>query len=255
VPITNEILGFDPKHYTNETGGIKSIPLIRMGCDSLYAHDKRFEHLWFSGDEEKLAIELWNLLPDNPNHHRSWVHQTTGLPYILSLTGGEPTLYQTTIPYLLNHHLLDTVQIILIETNCSVPIRSEFIDNLNTWIDNGDNRLVVWSNSPKLSASGEDPKKAIRPEVAQAQRLVKNYKQYFKFVVGPREEDFAEVEQVMNQYANKIGPQNIVGVMPECCTAEQQNEVSAQVAEMCIQRGYIYVSRLQNYLWGNGVGT
>ena len=245
--ITNDVLGFDPADYSN----LKDIPIITKGCDSLYAHDKRFAHLWKSGDESELAQELVNLLPD-----KQWYHPETGLPYILSITGGEPTLYQKQIPVLLNHPMMEDLKVLLIETNCSVPLRDSFINELNKWKDAKGDRQVVWSNSPKLSASGERWELAIKPDIALKQLQVKDCIQYFKFVVGPRDNDFTEVKKAMDEYYNiGISRSTLVGIMPESCTYEQQNDISTQVADMCIKKGYVYVCRLQNYLWGNEVGT
>ncbi|RWZ87257.1 MAG: hypothetical protein EO766_12085 [Hydrotalea sp. AMD] len=266
IPITNDVLGFDPIMYKN----IKELPVIAMGCDSLYAHDKRFEHLWITGDENKLALELTKLLPhmkniDSFNYSEvdrrqlldinKWVHPVTGLKYILSLTGGEPTLHQKTIPTLLNHPFLNDLKILLIETNGAVPLRDAFIDELNNWISKDEERMIIWSNSPKLSASGEEWSKAIQPEIITKQQQVTNYRQYFKFVAGPRTEDFDEIERAMTEYSSAIGGNNIVGIMPMACTDVQQNIIAKQLAQMCIERGYMYVARLQNYIWNNEVGT
>ncbi len=248
VPITNEVLGFNPKDYTT----LKDIPLISMGCDSLYAHDSRFKHLWKRGDENVLAKELIDLLP-----HNKWIHPDTGLPYILSITGGEPTIFQKDIPDLLQHPLLNDLRILLIETNGSLSLKDKFLAELERWVNSSTNRTLIWSNSPKLSASGEDWGKAIKPEVIKQQTQISgNVKQYFKFVVGPKEQDFLEVAKAMNEYYSVGIPRNVpVGIMPEAATADQQNEIARQVAQMCIERGYVYTCRLQNYLWGNDIGT
>ncbi len=256
VKITNEVLGFDPRQYDN----IKDLPVISIGCDSLYAHDKRFDHMWKRGDENVLAQELVSLLPTG-----NWIHPVTKHPYILSLTGGEPTLRQKTIPSLLNHPLLQDLEMVLIETNGAVPLSDAFISELNQWIRDGDKfsplsyrskRRIIWSNSPKLSVSGEEWDKAICPEIVRQQLNVSRCEQYFKFVCGPSDEDFDEVERAMEQY-HKVGIpiHNLVGIMPVACTTEQQNDIAQQVAEMCIKRGYMFNYRLQNALWGNEVGT
>ena len=247
VKITNEVLGFNPKDYNK----LSDVPLITMGCDSLYAHDKRFEHLWHTGDENDLATELVSLLPD-----KKWIHPITGLPYICSITGGEPTLYQKTLPSLLNHPLMNDLKLLLIETNGSVPLSDSFIFELNYWSSCQENRRIIWSNSPKLSASGEKWERAICPKVILAQNKVYESTQYFKFVCGPRKEDFDEVEKAMNEFYDVGILKSVpVGIMPESCTSQQQNEIAVQVADMCIKRGYVYVARLQNYLWGNAIGT
>lgn len=251
LELTNEVLGFNPKDIKN----IKEMPLITKGCDSLYAHDKRFKHLWHKGDENDLANEVFQLLPKQMQENNSWNHPVTQQPYILSLTGGDPILNWKKIPTLLNHPLFDTLQLVLIENNCSIKFDVQFIQQLNEWIDKLPGRKIIWANSPKLTASGEPFSKAIIPEIAKMQRLTKNYIQYFKFVAGPRIADFDEIDYVSSLYRNCICDKIIIGVMPEACTADQQNEIAKQVAEMCIQRGYIYVARLQNYLWSNEVGT
>ncbi|MGZ8924569.1 MAG: hypothetical protein ACXW2E_01670 [Nitrososphaeraceae archaeon] len=247
LELTNDVLGFNPKDYHS----LKDLPLISMGCDSLYAHDRRFSHLWKSGSEDELANELINLLPT-----KSWIHPKTGYDYIFSITGGEPTLYQKQLPYLLFHKLMMDIKRVLIETNGSVPLRDSFIHDINSWIASSDNRTWIWSNSPKLSASGELWDRAVRPEIICKQRDVVNFVQYFKFVCGPRSEDFDEIEKAMSMYfPNGIPGDVIVGVMPEACTFEQQNDIAKEVADMCIKRGFVYVHRLQNSLWGNEVGT
>jgi hypothetical protein len=39
------------------------------------------------------------------------------------------------------------------------------------------------------------------------------------------------------------------------CTEEQQQEIASKVATMCMDKGYIYCHRIQNSVFGNGVGT
>ncbi|MGI0076010.1 MAG: hypothetical protein ACREAU_01220 [Nitrosopumilaceae archaeon] len=245
---TIEALGFDPRDYSH----LKDMPLITKGCDSQYSYNaKLFKHLWQRGDENKLAQEVVNLLP------YGWVHSKSNLPVILSLTGGEPTLRQKTIPALINHHLFKDMQYLLFETNCSIPLRADFIKALNEWGWNKWYRKVIWSNSPKLSVSGEDWSKAIRPEIAVSQYEVENCEQYFKFVVDASERDFDEVEKAMNEYYAAGVPKSDVRVycMPVACTSFQQEEIAAKVASLCMERGYIFCIRLQNILWSNQVGT
>lgn len=248
-PITNEVLGFNPANYKS----LKELPMITIGCDSIYSWDKRFAHMWHKGDENDLANATLDVVP-----HRSWLHPVTGQPVILSLTGGEPTLRAKTIPTLLEHELFNDLEMLLFETNCSVPLKQEFIDQLNEWTDKNYARTVVWSNSPKLSVSGEKWKEAIRPEIAVMQRGVWECEQYFKFVCGPRESDFDEVEKAMDAYLDAgIGEEETVRVyiMPEACTEEQQFDIAAEVAKMCMDRGYIYCHRIQNSVFGNTIGT
>ncbi len=242
-----DVLGFDPKDYTN----INDIPLITKGCDSIYAWDKKFSHMWRTGDESELAQEVINTLP-----HGQWNHPANGHPTILSLTGGEPTLRAKALPALLNHPLFEHLRYILIETNCSVPLSPSFLLALQQWIRPG--RKIIWSNSPKLSVSGEPWDKAIVPSIAVAQNSIRwnQSEQYFKFVCGPNEADFDEVHRAMKEYYDAGIPKDTrIYIMPMACLEEQQQEIAAKVAQLCIERGYIYCHRIHVSAFGNGVGT
>lgn len=257
-------LTFDPKHY--ET--LQEIPLIETGCDSQYAVNPKFSHMWHKGDEKALAAEILKVLP-----HNTFQNPATGKRVILSLTGGEPTIrLKFWVPILeeLYRHGMRTV---LIETNCAAPMRDTNITDLYQWAQtkwendsNHESIKFIWSNSPKLQSSGEQWDKAIKPNIATMQ-LGKptsithvEIEQYFKFVVRAEEEDFAEIAKAMNEYYSYQGNMWVskdtdVYCMPVACTEEQQQEISAKVAQMCIDRGYIYAHRIQNSVFGNGVGT
>jgi len=134
--------------------------------------------------------------------------------------------------------------------------------DISEWMSKDPERTWTWSNSPKLSASGEKWEDAIIPSIANLQReIIGDYtcdrvNQYFKFVVGPREEDFEEVARAMEEYyAAGIPRTPNVWIMPEACTQEQQQSIDQQVAKMCMEKGYMFCYRFQNALWGNGVGT
>jgi hypothetical protein len=80
--------------------------------------------------------------------------------------------------------------------------------------------------------------------------------QYFKFVCGPDDADFEEVAKAMQEYYDVGIPTTTeVYIMPTACTSEQQDNIAAKVAAQCIDRGYIYCHRIQNSVFGNGVGT
>lgn len=246
-------LSFDPKQYSS----INDIPLITMGCDSQYAVNPSFAHMWEKMSTDQLVDALIDLLP-----HKAWTHPVTGLPVVLSLTGGEPTLKWKFIPEILNHPKMRDCKHVLIETNCTVPFKREFTMNISEWLAQDADRVWTWSNSPKLSASGEAWGDAIIPSIANLQREVigdatrNRVNQYFKFVVGPREEDFAEVAKAMAEYYAAGVPRTVgVWIMPEACTQEQQQSIDQQVAKMCMEKGYMFCYRFQNALWGNGVGT
>lgn len=245
-------LTFNPSEYNS----IAEIPLITRGCDSQYAVNPTFSHMWEKLTIDQIAERLVEVIP-----HNSWVHPRTGLPVILSLTGGEPTLMWKRLPELLNHPLLKECKHVLVETNAGVPIKWKFVEDINQWLCADSTRRWTWSNSPKLSASGEKWENAIVPTVAAMQRAAMGQdgtqvEQYFKFVCGPTDEDFDEVAKAMEEYYAADIPRDVpVWVMPEACTQEQQQTIDKQVAKMCMDRGYLLCYRFQNALWGNGVGT
>lgn len=253
------VLDFDPKDFSS----INQLEPMEVGCDTQYSVNPEFSHMWRKGTEDELVEELMKVLP-----HGQWKNPKTGLRSMLSLTGGEPTQRLKTITTLLNHSAFDELETVLIETNCAVPLKENLIDKLTDWVDDGNsrglNRLIVWSNSPKLSSSGEPWEKAIRPDIAKMQRMIKDnhmhanhksFQQYFKFVCGPRERDFEEVAKAMEEYYAAGTPRDVdVLIMPESCTEEQQINIAADVADMCIDKGYIYCHRVHNSVYANAIG-
>ncbi len=253
-------LGFDPKNYKT----IHEIPLLTRGCDSQYSVSPAFAHMWHKGDEKELAAEVLKVLP-----HNTFQNPVTGKRVILSLTGGEPTIRLKFWIPILEELYAHGMRTILVETNCASPMRDKDIDALYDWVlsknenDHSDivkpsptDVQIVWSNSPKISSSGESWQDAIRPEIAFMQSYRKYTEQYFKFVCGPNDEDFDEVAKAMNAYHEAgVSKTADVYIMPVACTEEQQQQISAKVASMCMERGYIYCHRIQNSVFGNGVGT
>lgn len=242
-PLSFEALKFDPLRIPT----VQDIPEISIGCDSQYAVSNLYSHMWTTVDGSTLANQLTALLPKRMNGN--WSN------FILSITGGEPTMHQKTIPDFINQPQFDTLNHILIETNCSIPLKPDFIQELNNWIAKKPGRFITWSNSPKLSASGEDYKKAIKPQVAIQQLGVTNCDQYFKFVCDAKEEQFVEVEQAMNDYyQGGITKDADIYIMPMSCTEDQQKEIMVGVAEMCIDRAWIYCHRIHNTVFDNKIG-
>ena len=254
-------LGFNPSDYKT----LESIPLIHKGCDSQYAVNPKFAHMWHKGDEKQLAEEVLKVLPWN-----SFVNPESGKRVILSLTGGEPTIRLKFWIPILEELYAAGMRSVLIETNAAAPMRDKDLAELYDWADaklqtdsSGDPVVFIWSNSPKLATSGEKWDDAIRPSIAVQQVNTRyNYiEQYFKFVCGPNEQDFNEVAAAMKAYYDAGVSRSYrtrlkdVYIMPMACTEEQQQEVAAKVAHMCIERGYIYCHRIQNSVFGNGVGT
>ena len=242
-PVDPEVLGFDPKLIKT----VAEIPVpISVGCDSVYSVHRDFIHMSKNGTEDDVVNELVSLLPKG----KSW---SDG--FSLSLTGGEPTLRQKNLHLILSHPLMKDLSHIILETNCAVPIRDSFVDYMNEWAASH-NGVLTWSNSPKLSVSGEKWDKAIRPDIAIRQNLVQNSDQYFKFVCDETDESFDEVERAMREYHEvgiEVSPSNIY-IMPVACTEAQQRNIAQLVADKCIQRGWVYCHRIHNTVYENAIG-
>lgn len=238
--------GHDPKDFSS----LEEIPTITSGCDSRYSIDRQFSHMWKKYTTDELVDEMEKLLPNG-----KW--NNNGTQVALSITGGEPTLFSKQISQLLRHPRLVECKHFLIETNASVPLRPSFIQDINDWLALDPKNHWTWSNSPKLSASGESRKRAIKPEVLMSQQQTNKQQttQYLKFVCNPLDSDFDEVQSVINQYYEAGVEELPTYIMPAAATAEQLQQNCTDVANMCIKRGFAYTHRLQNVLWGNGVKT
>lgn len=242
------VMGFNPKQFKS----LNELPPITRGCDSIYSWHPDFAHMWKDWTASELAAEVMTYLPNN-----KWRFDSTLSTTMLSLTGGEPTLRAKFIPELLNQPEFQDLEVLLIETNCAVPLTPAFINALKTWTDEGGaSRKVVWSNSPKLKISGEDPSKAIRPDIALMQLAHPQWEQYFKFVSSPSDADFEEIGEVVRQYQSAgIHMGDRVFIMPVACVNEQQENIAAQVASKCMQHGYVYCHRVHLDVFDNAIGT
>ena len=242
-------IGFDPKDYKT----LESMPIITAGCDSSYSWSPLFEHTWTTWTFDDLAQNLLDTIP-----HHSFVHPKTHQRVGLAITGGEPTLKLRELSEFLFHPKLHELQTVTFETNCSVPIREAQIIRLNQWLDVNPNNQIVWSNSPKLSNSGEKWSDAIKPSVAMRQRELHpgRFQQYFKFVSDGSDKSFDEIERAMEAYHNAGVPlETEVWIMPEGATLEQQNGVDARICDAAMARGYNVAPRVHVYVYGNQVGT
>lgn len=235
-------LTFKPKDYST----LQSLPPITKGCDSQYAVNPEFSHIWEKMTAEQISDKMIELIPVH-----AWQHPITGMDYICSITGGEPLLQWKFLPEVLFHPKMDKCMHIIFETNGAVPAKQEFFDNVAKWVAAVPGRKWTWSVSPKLSASGECWDKAIKKDIIDMMVATQGTEIYLKFVAEPTEKDFAEIEKARNAL-EFTGP---VWIMPMACTQEQQELIDQQIAVLCMERGYRLSYRIQNALWGNGVGT
>jgi organic radical activating enzyme len=236
------VLGFDPAAYKT----LKELPPVNVGCDTVYSiSDTRFKHLW--------QKTTWDeVIKDVPAHVQT-----------LSLTGGEPSLWQTQIAEYLDSEMSGRFPRIIFETNASVALTADFMAAIQRWQERGYH--WVWSNSPKLSCSGESRESSIKPEVLLVQQRysettcceIDQSDQYIKFVTDGTEESLNEIYGVIAFYRlNGVKLTNAqIYLMPMACNKEQQDEVARSVADLCIKSGYTFCYRLQNALWSNIIGT
>lgn len=222
-----------------------SLPLVETGCDSYASWHPAFKHLSPTVTTEDLVEQMLALTPNN-----SWV-QNNGNDVHLVITGGEPLLgWQRAYKELLEHPRMADLKNITFETNGTQTLQPQFIDYLLEWADQP-GREVTFSVSAKLSASGEKPEDAIRPEVV---RMYQDYGfTYLKFVVET-EDHINEAVRAVDQFraGGFTGP---VYLMPVGGTLNPYDANTQFVAQECITRGFNFSPRLHISLFGNSWGT
>jgi 7-carboxy-7-deazaguanine synthase len=116
-------------------------------------------------------------------------------------------------------------------------------------------KVRCFNVSPKLSHSGNDPKRAIRNDALRqyvdlANSTTGKPGAIFKFVVSCGE-DIVEARTIVTQLG--ISSQRVY-IMPEGTTAERILEVARDVAPLVLKWGYNLTLRNQILLWGNERG-
>jgi len=148
----------------------------------------------------------------------------------LVVTGGEPLLHGRALDNFLDKLPDWKVEV---ETNGTMLPTFKMVE-----------RGVQFNVSPKLSNSGNLEAVRYRPQVLQALNKLPNTT--FKFVVM-NEQDVAEVDGIVKDCGLDV--EKII-LMPEGVTPEALSQHGQAVAEVCKQRGYRLVPRLQIMLWG-----
>lgn len=157
----------------------------------------------------------------------------------LVITGGESMLQQEVICALRSEFPDYYMEV---ETNGSIAARPECLEAVN-----------LFTVSYKTSNSGNPPYElkmaggltiagGAAPEVAK--------KCVYKFVVC-REEDFEEIESVIQKYAL---PVDKIFLMPEGATREEVLQKQPFVMDYCARRGYRFSPRLHVMAWGASRG-
>ena len=230
---------------------VMQLPVFDKGCDSSYTWSKRYKHLMTDRTVAEAVDELTALLPHGTFQHpdsKQWTHMV--------FTGGEPMLKNT------QPGIIDVLEEfkergnmpknITVETNGTKPITPElrkYIINIRNW----HGAEWMWSISPKLwNTAGEQPKKAIHPDVVGSYANVSENGQ-LKYVVNGSAESWAEVEHNTKLF-REAGCDFPVWIMGIGGTYEGLTETEASIADEAIQRGYNYTTRAHVHIYGNAIG-
>lgn len=229
---------------------VRDLPVVEIGCDASASWSSRYKHLVNWDDVEKIANDCTQFTPQD-----KWTCDN-GKDVHFIITGGEPMLWQRETQQLLRQPKFNDLKNLTIETNCTQPFKEGFNKFLNGLV-NGDYTKdpvhVTWSTSPKLSISGEDWDKAIKPDVARQYAEIPNTHLYFKFVIQD-DQDLEEVDKARELYA-KSGVDADIYLMAVGATVEGQEKTAKQVADIALKHGYKYSPRLHVDLFGNKWGT
>lgn len=119
----------------------------------------------------------------------------------------------------------------------------------------------LMSVSPKLShstptegpfAQYAESHEKTRLNIAALQNLMDSYDYQMKFVVNDKN-DLAEIADLVNKLTGV--ETHRVMLMPEGRTKTELRRKNAEIAQLCLEQGFAFCSRLQIELWGNKKGT
>lgn len=150
----------------------------------------------------------------------------------LVITGGEPLLHREAILELMGR--FGDQMFYEIETNGTLPPLRESVNDLD----------IQYNVSPKLENSGNSEAVRYRPDIL---KKFNELNSYFKFVVTSPE-DIPEIEKIVEEC--ELDKDKII-LMPEGVTQEAVAEHGRKVAELCKEKGWRLIPRLQIMLWGN----
>ena len=230
---------------------VMQLPVFDKGCDSSYTWAKRYKHLITDRTVEEAVDELTALLP-----HGNFQHPHTGQWVHMVFTGGEPMLKNTQpgmVAVLQEFYRRGNMpKNVTIETNGTKPLTQELEEYIEDFVYDWGGEWY-WSISPKLwSTAGEQPKKAIVPEVVGSYAKLSSRGQ-LKFVVNGSEESWREVEEHTKLFRD-AGCDFPVWIMGVGGTFEGLVQTEATIADEAIQRGYNYTSRVHVHIYGNAIG-
>lgn len=221
------------------------------GCDSRYSWGKEFKYLRKPGDILWLASKLKEQF-NNP---------TVPKAPDLVLTGGEPLLQQDGLAELLQH--LDwNVKRITFETNATQVLSDDLATVLGEKLVGG--TAVYFSNSPKLSHSGDPEHLRINEEAVASQMKVlqktnvaaSNLTITAKYVVRAESGDFEEARKLHSMFleGNRM-LEKAPYAMPLAATKKQYMNVIGGVKRLSEKYNFKFCPRHHVVRYGNKPGT
>lgn len=237
---------------------IEDLPVWEKGCDSSYSWSKKYKHLCPAHTAKEIAQLIIDEMKNEYNPEGLFVHPHSGQNITLAITGGEPMFSQPATIDLLNafDELGNYPRTVVVETNGTRPLTDDMILAIEKRIMSDRSPFKwTWSVSPKLlNTSGEQRKKAIKPEVVKQYQDTSPFG-YLKFVVNGTKESWDELEEVIQLFreAGVVWP---VSIMPVGATKEDQEKPEvAEIAREAAARGYHLSARVHSYVFGNVIGV
>ena len=232
---------------------VEDLPVWEKGCDSSYTWAKKYKHLMGQETPQVLANKIVDVLKNEDNPEGKFLHPVSKQHQHLCITGGEPLMptgQEATIGIYRELQKQDNLpSSMTFETNGTQMLKPNFID----WVKEIDTE-IFFSCSPKLfTVSGEESKKAIKPEVVAEYRKLSS-KGQLKFVVGAADREWDEMEMTVKKF-REAGVDWPVWIMPTGAREEEQIATAGKVAEKAFKRGYNVAARVHVYLFGNAIGT
>ena len=153
---------------------------------------------------------------------------------VFKLTGGEPFVQQNNLiefikAFAVKYGFMPTIDF---ETNGTI-MPDEFWHSVAG---------ATFTCSPKLTNNGDPEEKRYKPDVLQ---YLVNAEACFKFVI--RSED--DVVEIVKKYISIGIPQSLIWLMPCCGSREEQNNISAPIAEICKKYSLKFSPRLHLMIW------
>ena len=232
---------------------VEDLPVWEKGCDSSYTWAKKYKHLMGQETPQVLANKIVDVLKNEDNPEGKFLHPVSKQHQHLCITGGEPLMptgQEATIGIYRELQKQDNLpSSMTFETNGTQMLKPNFID----WVKEIDTE-IFFSCSPKLfTVSGEESKKAIKPEVVAEYRKLSS-KGQLKFVVGDKDREWNEMEEALEKFRS-AGVDWPVWIMPVGAREEEQSATAGEVAQKAFRRGYNVAARVYVYLFGNAIGT